>query len=189
MDSVMAQFKAFSPNVEVNGQTVLSVVNGMGAMASSKKMALSILESNGIIDPNPDGWYSQKHWLDAFNEISDQVGPRTLFLIGKCIPKNASFPPGIDTLHKALISIDKAYHMNHRGGEIGNYNLTQFDSEARHVTMICTNLYPCDYDCGIIDQMCQEFKPAGVGLVKVIHDDSKSCRKSGEESCTYNITW
>ena len=41
----MAQFKAYSGNVEVNGETVLSVVDGMGAM---KSMALTILEKNGI---------------------------------------------------------------------------------------------------------------------------------------------
>lgn len=28
----MAQFEAFAPGVEVNGQTVLSVVEGMGTM-------------------------------------------------------------------------------------------------------------------------------------------------------------
>jgi hypothetical protein len=29
-EDFMAQFKAFAPNVVVNGETVLSVVNGMG---------------------------------------------------------------------------------------------------------------------------------------------------------------
>jgi hypothetical protein len=185
----MAQFKAYSPAVEVNGQTVLSIVDGMGAMASSRKMALKILEDNGIIEPQENGWYSQQSWLNSFREISDKIGPRTLFLIGKRIPKNAKFPPDIDNLQKALLSIDKAYHMNHRGGEIGHYHLEEFDQESRYAKMICTNPYPCDFDRGIIDQMCQEFKPAGVGLPTIVHDDAQPCRKNGDESCTYNISW
>ncbi len=76
----MAQFEAFAPGVEVNGQTVLSVVEGMGTM---RTMALQILARNGIPDPKPGQWYSQQAWLDAFKAIAESVSPATLFQIGK----------------------------------------------------------------------------------------------------------
>jgi hypothetical protein len=185
----MAQFIALDPNVEVNGQTVLSVVDGMGAMISARKTALEILRRNGIQKLHKAGWYKQQDWLNAFKEISDKIGARTLFLIGRRIPKNAKFPDDISSLRDGLESIDIAYHMNHRGGEIGHYQLTGFDEAQSHATMVCNNPYPCDFDRGIIDQIAQQFKPLGISTVKVEHDDTQPCRKKGAESCTYRISW
>jgi len=179
----MAQFKAFSANVEVNGETVLSVVDGMGAM---KHMVTSILEEAGIRNPKPGQWYKQQSWLDAFKKISGSVGPNTLSQIGQKIPENAKFPPDINTIEKALGAIDVAYHMNHRGGEIGHYS---FKPEGpNQVTLECANPYPCDFDRGIITAMARRFAPAG-NAVKVTHDDAKPCRKKGAESCTYHVSW
>jgi hypothetical protein len=112
----MAQFQAFAPSVQVNGETVLSIVDGMGAFRSK---AEKILYENGIADPKNGGWSSQQAWLDAFKDISQMLGAHTLFAVGKSIPQNAKFPPAIKTITAALSSIDTAYHMNHRGGAIG----------------------------------------------------------------------
>ncbi len=86
----MAQFTAYSESVEVNGQTVLAVVDGMGAHRSR---ALDILSSNGISSPALGGWYKQQAWLDSFKAISENLGASTLFAIGYKIPENAEFPP------------------------------------------------------------------------------------------------
>jgi len=93
-------------------------MKGMGAFGPT---ATQILERHGIKSPEAQGWYSQQAWLDAFREIAQSIGPRTLNRIGTSIPNSAKFPPGLDTMDKALASIDVAYHMNHRGGEIGHY--------------------------------------------------------------------
>ena len=179
----MAQFKAHSANVEVNGETVLSIVDGIGTM---KTMAMGILEQNGIKDPKPGQWFKQQAWLNAFKQISDSIGPNTLFQIGQKIPENAQFPPAIDAIEKALAAIDVAYHMNHRGGEIGHYNYTSDGSNK--ATLECANPYPCDFDRGIIVAMGKRFAPKGAN-VKVVHDDTKPCRKTGGESCTYHVAW
>jgi hypothetical protein len=194
----MAQFIAFAPDVEVNGETVLSVVDGMGHF---KEKAILFLKENGIENPAPGNWYKQQSWLNAFQLIAKTTGDFTLFNIGKKIPENAQFPPSIDSLEKALAAIDVAYHMNHRiKGEIlfnpqtgavkegiGHYRFEKIND--KNMKMICNNPYPCDFDKGIIDAMAQRFKPAGVPVVMVKHDDTQPCRKKGGDSCTYHISY
>jgi hypothetical protein len=179
----MAMFKAISANAEVNGQTVLAVVDGMGVF---KGQAMTILKEHGIADPQPNKWYSQQAWLDAFKTISEKLGPSTLFQIGKKIPENAVFPPEINTIESGLAAIDIAYHMNNRGGEIGRYAFK--GNGGKSGTMECDNPFPCDFDRGIITAMATRFAPKG-SMPKVQHDDTKACRKTGGNSCTYKISW
>jgi hypothetical protein len=194
----MAQFTAINPQMQVNGQTVLSIANGMGA---SKRMGLKILEENNIQDPEPERWYSQQDWLNAFKQISEKIGAGTLFMIGKSIPENAVFPPHIETIDQALSAIDVAYHMNHRlAGEqlfnpqtgqmqegIGHYKYNKISDSK--VEIICDNPYPCDFDKGIITAMARRFKPAHSTRILISHEKSEGCRGSGDHSCKYVVEW
>ncbi|MEM7586584.1 MAG: hypothetical protein AAF560_24560 [Acidobacteriota bacterium] len=179
----MAQFKAFSPRVEVLGEVVLSFVNVMGAF---KRIALGILEENGIVDPQPDQWYSQQAWLDSFRKIAEQVGPNTLYQIGRQIPQQHFFPPGVDSIEDVLANLDEAYRMAHRGGEVGHYRFQVIGMRSGKMT--CDNPYPCDFDRGIIQALVERFEPQG-SLVDVRHEDNAPCKKSGADSCSYTITW
>ena len=179
----MAQFQALSPNVMVNGQTVLSVVTGMGAF---KATAAQILQRNGIPNPEATAWYPQQAWLNAFREIAQSIGSSTLHQIGMSIPRNAKFPPGIDTIEKALESLDVAYHLNHRGGEIGHLSFVK--TGPSQGVMTCQNPYPCPFDQGLIEAVAAQFKPAD-SFLRVQHDSSKPCRSKQGESCTYLISW
>ncbi len=194
----MAQFKSFDMNAEVNGETVWSIVSGMGAF---KDRAMKFLAENGIKNPEPGHWYSQQAWLNAFKTISEATGAFTLFNIGKKIPENAQFPPEINDIGKALSAIDIAYHMNHRIKEeilfdpktgvmkegIGHYGC-EIQAENK-IKMVCNNPYPCDFDRGIIEAMAMKFKPVNTSIVMVKHDDTQPCRKKGADSCTYLISW
>lgn len=193
----MAEFVAFDPRVEVNGEAILSVVDG----ATMKGIAIAILARHGITEPRPGTWHSQQPWLNSFREIYASIGANTCYQIGRKIPENATFPPDIDHLEKALQSIDVAYHLNHRiDGEIlfdpstgrmqegiGHYGYEKIG--PRSVRMVCHNPYPCDFDRGIIDAMARKFKPNGSLFVKVTHDDTAPCRKKGADACTYMVEW
>jgi hypothetical protein len=181
----MAQFIAFDPNVEVNGQTILSVVKAISIGQDSR---LAVLKKQGIT-PEEGKWYKQQAWLDAFKEISNELGEKTLFVIGKAIPENAIFPPQIDNLQKALAAIDVAYHMNHRNGKIGNYTLKQYDEKKREAVMVCNNPYPSEFDRGIISTMLRRFKPKDSIKYDVLVDLSAESRVKGDESCTYLVQW
>lgn len=82
--------------------------------------------------------------------------------------------------------IDVAYHMNHRGGEIGNYEYQK--TGERSALMICCNPYPCDFDRGIIESMIRRFKPKD-SLMPMVDHNQDICRKKGDELCKYIVTW
>ena len=178
----MAQFLAMSPDVDVNGETVRSVILGMG---SFRPRALAILRAHGIDNPIPGLWYSQEGWLSAFRHIAEEIGPNTLYQIGMKIPESANFPPHITTVEAALAAIDVAYHMNHRGGEIGHYTFEAAGPSAARI--LCDNPYPCEFDRGIIQAMVRRF--ADTESVSVRHDESLPCRNKDGESCTYVVSW
>jgi len=183
----MAQFIPFSENVEVNGYTVLSVVNGVNNLFKTKM--LEILAKNNIENPQPENWYKQTDWLRAFKEISQKIGENTLFSIGKSIPENAIFPSTIDNLEKALASIDIAYKQNHRGGEIGYYKLASYDEAKKEAVMECFNPYPCHFDRGIITTMTRKFAPLHAVETFVVVDNSKPSRLTGSDTSWYIINW
>jgi hypothetical protein len=180
-----ARFHVKDTNVEVNGETIQALVEGMGKF---RETALKILAKEGIVNPQPGEWYSQQAWLDALAVISDKVGPDAIFNIGLRIPENALFPPDIHSLEKALNSIDAAFHLNHRNGLIGHYYFNA--TGAKSYEIVCENSYPCDFDRGLVTAICRHFKPKGSETIaQVIHDDSKPCRKNGQLSCTFLVNW
>jgi hypothetical protein len=181
----LAEYRVLDANVEVNGETIQAVIEGMGAF---KATAHRILAKQGIVNPEPGEWYSQQALLNALAVISDKLGTEALYDIGLKIPENSLFPPDIDSLDKAVNSLDSAFQMNHRGGIIGHYHLGTVRETSFEI--ICENSYPCDFDKGLMVALCSHFRPKGSDdFASVVHDDKKPCRKRGADSCTYILTW
>ncbi len=179
----MAQFQAYSPTVEVKGEAVLAVVDGLSTI---KLIARDILNECGIENPQPGQWYSQQAWLDAFKIIAEKLGPTPLKNIGRKIPANAHWPEHVQSIEVALEMIDQAYHMNHRNGEIGHY---RYISEGpRRALMICDGPYPDYFDLGIIEAVAEKFVEPG-SKVAVRIDQSKPTRVKGADSTTYIVAW
>ena len=178
----MAQFVSFDPNAKVRGTTILTYVAALG------EAAYPILEKHGLIDIEPDAWYPLQPLLDALKEIyeGDFSAVLDMVHIGMKIPEHVIWPPEIQTLEDALFSIDVAYHMNHADGEVGFYQATQVNE--REIEMVCQNPYPCDFDYGLLYAIAQRYLPPDGDLI-VFHDENGPCRKYGDDSCTYHITW
>jgi hypothetical protein len=179
----MTQFKAFANNVEVSGGVVLTFV---AALSWNPALALEVLANHGIVNPQTDLWYPHQALLDVYREIDETMGSHTLYQIGSKIPENAILPSGLDSIEKMLNIIDVGYHMNHRGGDIGSYVLTQI--ESNRAVMVCRNPYPCDFDRGLLVGSLRGFSGVTT-LASERHDESQGCRKLGGESCTYILEW
>lgn len=194
----LAQFMTLSDGVEVNGETISVIVDGM---ANFRDTAIKILAENGIINPQAGEWYDQQAWLNSFKKISSTLHAVTLTYIGRKIPESANFPVELDGIEAALKSIDVAYHMNHRrNGEILFDSVTGKMKEGighylykriavNRAVMVCHNPYPCDFDRGIIDAVAFRHKPVGTTNVRVTHEAPDHCRKNGYDFCTYMVEW
>ena len=67
---------------------------------------------------------------------------------------------------------------------IGHYGYEKVENKNKIISK-CENPFPCYFDRGLLTAMAQKFE----NTAEVKHDDSKSCRRKGGESCTYIITW
>ena len=168
-----------SPLVAVNGRTVLAMSRGFGAFQS---VADQIMREEGLPLVTPEGWYPAVLWVAAFRRIQRDIGTETLMIIGQQIPDTADFPPAIDSAQKALAAIDVAYHLNHRGGEIGVYGYAA--TGERSADVHCENPYPCAFDGGLVLEMARRFEPSAF----LVHDPA-SCREWGGKHCLFHVSW
>jgi len=196
------QFKAFEPGIEVYGSSLDAIVDAFKLFPS---IALKRLVNHGIGAVNAKGdividkeaWYPQSSWLSAFEGFANTVGTRALFQIGQNVPKHAIFPPAVNDIYRGIASVDVAYHMNHRKNNkpmfdpsngqkakgIGQYGMRE--GGDRKIISVCENPYPCDFDRGILTAIAGRFERSS----RVTHDDRAPCRKTGSDSCTYQIAW
>lgn len=179
----MQLFKASNPKDKVAGEAIFSFINAMGVF---EQTGINILKECGIEDPKAGKWYPMQPWLDAFKMISERVGNATLKIIGREVPGVAIWPDEIQTIEQAFETIDKAYYMNHKSGDIGHYKFKK--TGERSAEMICTNPYPDAFDLGLITAVGEKMIGKGY-LSKVKIDESKPTRSKGGDSTTYVITW
>jgi hypothetical protein len=177
----MAEFISFDPNVEVAGQSMLSVLAGM------TESAMPLIRKYHLENLDPQKWYPLQPILDFYKEIS-QSKNATLNLVstGMKVPEKAVFPGDIDDIYKAFQALNVAYHAHHRGGDFGDYHYNLV--RDRHIAIVAHNPFPCDLDYGIIVGLARRFKPPR-GNLHVYHDRRGVCRKQGADQCTYHVTW
>jgi len=172
--------KAFSTDGEVSGQTVRSVVEGVGQFSTTyKDRALGILDDHGLPEPEEDEWYSWGAYIDAFEELADTVGPKTVTKIGSEIPGLVDWPPTIDSVEGALEALDQQYQNTHRGDEIGYYDFEKTGDRGGVVE--CKNPYPSSLDEGLLKATAEKFSDDGA-FVRVE-------QTSEGEVSTFQISW
>lgn len=184
--NLMKQYEAIDPDVEINGQTILSMIEGVSRFSDEYRQTVrDALADNGVDNPAPGEWYPQQAWLDAFGVLAESLEPHILDRIGEQIPATANWPSGISGVEDGLKSIDVAYHRNHRGGDIGTYRVTRVAEQSGE--MMCRNPYPCPFDRGIIRTVARRYAPVE-GFV-FVEETGDECRRHGGDSCTYTVHW
>ena len=145
----------------------------------------------------PEKWYPLDGFLTAFDRIGAEFGDFTLRQVGIHIVKTAKYPPAYRDIFTAFQNMDVGYHFNHGKGDKSLFNpetgqigdgighmLFKPGQTKKQVIMECTTPYPCAFDEGIVTGLAQRFEPTATEM-----HDRKSCRKRGEPSCSYVVTW
>lgn len=173
------QYTPFSKNVYITGRAVLSVIC---ANTQYQGVVIEMFEKNKLKNLHPHRWYNQNDFLNAMAEIERKYGTAILFEMGKTVPANAYFPENINDLKSGLEAINEAYKLNHRGGEIGYYNVISVDEDNRVAEMVTYTPYPHDFDKGIITTFVRLFtQNSKVNIKEVISENKKEAK--------YNISW
>jgi hypothetical protein len=178
----MVQYKAIDSSAEVKGSAILATLESL-----NPKVLRPILVENGLGDQIDAGaWYLQQKWLDVLRIIDERQlgGDLDLVAIGTRIPYTADWPPNVKSTEEALFSIDIAYHLNHRRGEVGHYRAEKIDPCL--IDVICDNPYPCYFDYGIVYGTAQKFHAANKTFT-VVHNDG-TCRRRGDNVCVYHVS-
>ncbi|RJS17679.1 hypothetical protein DRW03_27205 [Corallococcus sp. H22C18031201] len=192
-----------APGITVTGSSVYSIVEAVRSFSVLVATLLEVMkvqtrDATGALAIDPNAWYPIEDYLLAYRKIDNLLGGRGLEKVGTMVPKNAVLPPDINSIQKALQSLDIAFHMNHRrdGKDmfdpatgimlegIGHYGC-QPVAGKNEIHVVCENPYPCRFDLGLVRGMSQRFEPNA----SVEHHASNGCRNKGGTACTYVVTW
>lgn len=107
-----------------------------------------------------DHWYD----LELIIKILNGFERNTLARIGECVPRNSQFPSSIQSFADGLRNLNRAYQLNHLGGDIGEYVVEQrSDSEF---LVRCETPYPNQFNYGLIKGLAKQFEET-VDVVEV----------------------
>ncbi|USZ69326.1 hypothetical protein NGM10_06200 [Halorussus salilacus] len=176
-------------DLEVNGRTVCQAVDGLtDRPADAEARGRAILAENGIESPPSEKWYALADFLAALDDIGSALGEETVTRLGAKVPEGVDWPSEVESATDGFETVDDAYHLNHRGGDIGHYEFAEVGERERRVT--CANPYPCAFDRGIIEGTLRAFgEEFNYTPMVFIHETSERCRDEGGEQCTYRVTW
>jgi len=182
----MPQFKALSTHAEISGRTLLGILSGLEVAGAPREEIVTILAKAGVLDPQPGDWYPQQAILTVLDESAKRWGTEALRSAGRAVPVTARFPPEVDSLERALLTLDVAYQVNHRGGRIGQYTCRPVG--PRQMEIYCDNPYGCAFDQGILEILLARHASSGA-LPRLEHAPGTGCREDGARACCFRIAW
>ncbi len=161
------------------GAALHSFVKGLGP---SEALIEQILRAHGLERIDPGQWYDLNTARSIYYTVGAQVGERSLHGVGLQMIESAPFPPGIEDIRALLQSLDRAYHMNVRGPEIG-YIASEFDGEHTALVTFATP-FPCALSRGILRGCARKFAPDAL-----VEHGPGGCVDRGDSACTFHVTW
>jgi hypothetical protein len=106
--------------------------------------------------------------------------------MGMKIGQIQPLPEGVD-FPAVLQSWDEVYHSLHRNGDIGHLKCNQLNDH--HYVITSTDLYPDDFDYGIIYGYAKRLLPVG-SKFKVYYDKEHTARDRGDSPSTMiHVEW
>ncbi|WP_394824827.1 serine/threonine-protein kinase [Pendulispora albinea] len=148
-----------------------------------------------IADPRP--WWPCNSYLAFLEEITEVIGPAKMGELAKLQEKEIVLPPTIRDIRTCFAASDIVYHIVHRlHGEL-MYDVATGrmlegighvwylgDIGPNRIGIETESLYPCVGDRMVVQGLARRFEANAF-----IEHKPGSCRKDGDETCTYYIVW
>ena len=148
-----------------------------------------IMEKHGLTNVQRDEWFLTRKMLYALNELAEDPDfVSGLVAIGIEIGKKIIIGKDNPTLHDALMGWNDSYHAVHRNADVGDKICEQVDSKHYKITL--TDLYPDDFNYGIMHGFAKRFLPPGTDYT-VYYDPAVTPRdQGGQKECTVvHLKW
>lgn len=185
----MAVYRATNPQTKISAEYGKALVKSF--RLPQRTFAVNLLKNHGIEYSDNAEYYRLQNWLDALSEIESANGSVMLWLIGEKVAAAVSVPDDIITFQDFLGRIDEVYDRNLSQGPAGHYKCVELHDESttyvRKLRIECSSPFPCAFDRGYIQGFANRLETHGCHDILVTHDDSQLCRRSGHESCSYQV--
>ncbi len=154
---VAQKYVAHNPEAQVMGNTVLAFTQNM--LANDIQ---DILEKYNITDIDPNAWYSQQVFLDAYRDIVSNMQNATerLVAIGKATMAAVEFPQDVQTPQDAIKILHQTYQMLHRNvPESEGWDVIEHTPD--YLEVLFNAPYANDAAFGYLYTIANRLKPAG----------------------------
>lgn len=169
------------PNLELNGQTTLALLQNINQDATRPYLA-----QHGLDNIDPEAWYPVQSILDVLNDVATEGNPMSHFVaIGIKAAELGDLPPNI-TFEKFIQMYGEVFLQRHRNGDPGT--IESFAVGPNHMQVNCDVVYPDHVMYGLIFGYARRILSDDRHYT-VFYDEEITPRDLGGEQTIIHITW
>jgi hypothetical protein len=178
------KYKAFSPETEVTAE-VLAVIRNADFPYSSPSIQ-ELMQQAGFTDLSKEKWYKQQEFLDLIEAAEIHHGENAAELIGfKML--SGFYSMQVTDFETDLLFGDAGFQMCHRNGDIGFYELVDFDESNCRASMLVVAAYSPNFNIGLIKAIMHKNIPADKKYDVIMTHEALT--EDGHVSYHYELTW
>lgn len=179
---------------QVHGRYVTGMVQSVGEISPVFEQKLrDVVAEYGIENPTPEGWYSAEAFVNAVNDVAEDIGTRTVTEAGKTMGQQVPTPPDAESPHDALAAVDQSLQEAHRGGEsdrpVGSFTYERIDSSVARVGVTEPYPYPEGISRGSLSGVVQQMAPDPSKVFAEEVETAPTSREKAPEEVAYRIRW
>ncbi|HML23172.1 MAG TPA: hypothetical protein PKD09_16075 [Aggregatilinea sp.] len=170
---------------ETLGQNLAAFTDNMQGTDTKPVMA-----KYGMVDLDPNAWYSTRKLLDALNELAESHNHMLNFVaIGMTIGETIPLPPDAPTptYEEILMSWNDVYQNLHRNGDVGTIRCEKISDN--HYVTYHTDIYPDDMSYGLQYGYARRFLPRDTAFSVYYDPDYPARDYGGDGETIIHVEW
>lgn len=177
-------------SIEISGEVILAFSAGF-PQEQRPSLEDCFSRSGLLLDSIQSGrFYTYACYLNALKQIRDRFGDIIVEKIAFNCMQHINFPNDWSHYLTSLENLDAGYKLHVRGGHAGHYSYEAVrQGSMSQLRMQDDTPLPCEYTRGVLEGLAKRYPPLGGGQAVIRHDENSPCKKKGDASCTYLVSW